>query len=208
MMAAVTNRPVWGANYDRGYIGFTWKDGSPVSEGIQYFTRWDRRDDVPKWLHPSHVLIVESPTTCIEAVRGKGVIRSPLDAYFNSHETAIVFRKPAVYSRDLGARIADEAARHVGEHYDNRLIAAHLAAGTFLGRMAAYMSEDTFAGYLACALNDEAAWICSELAAHCLDAQPELTGRGVLMQPAYAITPVELFGCDRVFKPWKQEAEQ
>ena len=45
-------------------------------------------------------------------------------------------------------------------------------------------------------------WICSELVAHCLDAQSEYHDKGVLTFSDATIDPQELFEDDRIFTAW------
>jgi hypothetical protein len=45
-------------------------------------------------------------------------------------------------------------------------------------------------------------WICSELAAHCLDQQPEYHDKGILNRSDATIDPQELFEDDELFTPW------
>ena len=52
-------------------------------------------------------------------------------------------------------------------------------------------------------LNNEKRWICSELAAYCLDEQREYRGKGVLAKPEDTIDPQELFEDEVIFEPWK-----
>jgi len=54
-------------------------------------------------------------------------------------------------------------------------------------------------------LNNEKRWICSELAAYCLDEQREYRGKGILAKPEDTIDPQELFEDETIFEPWKSE---
>jgi hypothetical protein len=85
------------------------------------------------------------------------------------------------------------------------LLAAQVLEGSFLRRWiysAFRETPDHFVGRL---LNRDDRWICSELAAYCLDAQPEYADRGVLAKPHHAIDPQELFEDPEIFSSWKQE---
>jgi len=193
--------PTYGDNYKAGYIGFTHSGSNLVARGITWFTRWSRLSD----LHVSHVLVVTGENECVEAVMDKGVVKSPLDKYFNDPRTQIFFRKPRKCSATVGTRIAETALAQVGTRYDHLLLAAQMLEGSFLRRWihsAFRESPDRFVGRL---LNRDERWICSELAAYCLDCQPEYADKGVLAQPHYAIDPQELFEDQEIFASWHQE---
>jgi len=196
--------PAFGENYKPGYIGFT-HTGSPLlARGIAHFTRWSRLSDI----HVSHVLVVSAENECVEAVGGKGVVKSPLDRYFNDPKTQIFFRKPRKCTQSLGQRIAESALAQVGAKYDNLLTAAQVLEGSFLRRwlMSHFReSPDHFVGHL---LNRDERWICSELAAYCLDCQPEYADKGVLARPHNAIDPQELFEDQEIFANWSTEPEE
>lgn len=196
--------PEFGENYKPGYIGFT-HTGSPLlSTGIAHFSRWSRLSDI----HVSHALIVTGENECVEALGGKGVVKSPLDQYFDDPKTQVFFRKPRKCTPALGQRIAETALAQVGTKYDNLLLAAQVLEGSFLRRwMMTHFREspDHFVGRL---LNRDNRWICSELAAYCLDCQPEYADKGVLANPNYAIAPQELFEDQEIFANWRTEPEE
>jgi hypothetical protein len=196
--------PTFGDNYKTGYIGFTHSSKSPVAAGISYFTRWSRLSDI----HVSHVMVVTGENECVEALADKGVVKSPLQKYFDDPGTRIFFRKPRKLTAEIGARLAETALAQVGTKYDHLLLAAQLLEGSFLRRWiysAFRESPDHFVGRL---LNRQDRWICSELAAYCLDAQPEYADKGVLAKPHYAIDPQELFEDADLFAAWKSEPPQ
>ncbi|MFZ4683686.1 MAG: hypothetical protein ACOYMS_14355, partial [Terrimicrobiaceae bacterium] len=187
--------PAYGENYKAGYIGFTHRSASVLSRGIAWFTRWSRLSD----LHVSHALVVTGENECIEALPDKGVVRAPLDKYFNDPKTQIFFRKPRKCTNALGARIAETALAQAGTRYDHLLLAAQMLEGSFLRRWIHSTfreSPDHLVGRL---FNRNARWICSELAAYCLDCQPEYADKGILAQPNYAIDPQELFEDGEIF---------
>jgi len=193
--------PVYGDNYKPGYIGFTHSDKSVISSGIAHFTRWSRLSDI----HVSHVLVVTGENEAVEAVADKGVVKVALSKYFDDPRSRIFFRKPKKLTNEIGARIAGTALAQVGARYDHLLLAAQVLEGSFLRRWiysAFRETPDHFVGRL---LNRDDRWICSELAAYCLDAQPEYADRGVLAKPHHAIDPQELFEDPEIFSSWKQE---
>ena len=197
-------KPEFGENYRAGYIGFTFTGSSLLSTGIAYFTRWARLGDI----RVSHALVVTAENECVEALAGKGVVRSPLDRYFNDPKTQIFFRKPRKCTPAVGRRIAATALAQVGTKYDNLVIAAQILEGSFLRRwmMSHFGTDpDRFVGRL---MNRDSRWICSELAAYCLDCQPEYADRGVLARPNYAVNPQELFEDQEIFAAWNNEPEE
>jgi len=193
--------PRFGENYRVGYIGFTHSTADPVAKGIAHFTRWSRLSDI----HVSHAVVVTGENECVEALIDKGVVKSPLSKYFDCARSQIFFRKPRKLDSAIGRRIAESALAQVGTRYDHLLLAAQLLEGSFLRRwiLSAFReSPDLFVGRL---LNHDARWICSELAAYCLDCQPEYADKGVLARPHYAIDPQELFEDMEIFAAWKQD---
>ena len=196
--------PEFGENYKPGFIGFTHAGSSLQSRGIAHFTRWSRLGDI----HVSHVLVVTGENECVEVLAGKGVVKSPLDRYFEDPKTQIFFRKPRKCSPALGQRIAESALAQVGTKYDNLLLAAQVLEGSFLRRwLISHFREspEHFGGRL---LNRNARWISGELAAYCLDCQPEYADRGILALPNHGIDPQQLFEDAEIFSNWRTAPEE
>lgn len=189
--------PNYRVNYNVGYIGFTFRNKNIISEGIAYFTRWQRLSDIKV----SHVLVVSGKNKCVEAL-AKGVKETKLTDYFNDPHTQIFFRKPLGYSRQLGQRIASAAKKQLGKKYDKWLIAAHMLHGSFLGRWVNGIFDGKPDLYVSRLLNHKDKWICSELASFALDSQPEFTDKGVLEKPDFTIDPQQLFEDQTIFTPW------
>lgn len=193
--------PRFGENYKAGYIGFTHCGSRVPSQGIAHFTRWSRISDIPV----SHALVVTGENECIEALAAKGVVKTPLEKYFNDPRTLIFFRKPRKCTNALGARLAETALAQAGTKYDHLLLAAQVLEGSFLRRwiQAAFReSLGRFAGRL---LHRDQRWISGELAAYCLDCQPEYADKGILGLPRHAIDPQELFEDQEIFAAWKEQ---
>ena len=57
--------PVYGDNYNKGYIGFTYQKKSIVSIGIAFITRWARLSHIKV----SHAFVVTDENECVEADR-------------------------------------------------------------------------------------------------------------------------------------------
>ena len=188
-------------NYAPGYIGFTFRHNSFVSDGIAYFTRWDRMSDIPV----SHCLIVTGEDHCIEAVPD-GVVSNYLANYFEEPNCHIFFRKPRLWSVDMGARITEAVELELGKRYDYGAIAAHGLCNTILGRFIDKLTGEVPAELVIKLLEDDDKWFCSELAAYGLKAQPEIGEKGCLVKPTYMINPQELFEDGIVFEAWKRGA--
>ena len=122
--------PAYGDNYKPGFLGFTQTGSSMLSVGIAHFTRWSRLSDI----HISHVLVVTGENECVEAVGGKGIVKSTLDRYFADPKTQIFFRKPRKCTQSLGQRIAETALSQAGTKYETLLTVAQMLEGTFLRR--------------------------------------------------------------------------
>jgi hypothetical protein len=197
LTAFETIQPQFQKTHDNGYIGFTYFHESIISLGIAHFTRWAKMSEITV----SHTLIVTGENECVEALFD-GVTRSPLNKYFDDPQCSIFFRKPRNWNVDIGARIAVTALIEVGVKYNYGLIVADALKGTFLG----HLIEECFKGQkqdiLTKFLNDDRRWICSELAAYCLDEQPEYHDKGILNKECDTITPQELFEDETIFEPW------
>lgn len=196
--------PRFGENYKPGFIGFTHTGSSLLSRGIAHFTRWSRLSDI----HVSHVLVVTGENECVEALATRGVVKSPLDTYFNDPKTQIFFRKPRKCSAAIGQRIAESALAQAGTKYDRLLVAARMLEGSFLRRWLGSHFRGTPEHFVSRLLNRDNRWICSELAAYCLDCQPEYVDRGILAKPSCAINPQELFEDSEIFANWCHNPEE
>lgn len=197
-MTLTVQTPRWLDNYAPGYIGFSYRTDSPIlSPGIAYFTRWDRLSSI----RVTHSFIVSGPDHCLEALPG-GVRESSLQARFEDPNLAVFFRKPVRYSLDLGCAICRSARAQIGVAYDYRLIAGQALVNTWLfhrclSRSAEIRTLEWF--------DNATAFICSELAAFSLDAQPELHDLGCLADPHCAVSPQILFEDPALFQPWKSQ---
>lgn len=197
-MEIQSREPCYGDNYKAGYIGFSFNDASVVSNGIAYLTRWTRMSEVKV----SHALVVAGDGVCIEAQMKTGVAEQPLANYFDDPHYHLFFRKPRGYTPDIGGRIAAAAKGQVGAGYDKWLIVAQAMQGCFLGRWVRAVFGDKPDERVSRFLNRPDKWICSELAAYALDAQPEYRDKGVLKKPDFTIDPQELFEDAELFEAW------
>jgi hypothetical protein len=196
-----TLTPDYGSNYGKGYIGFTYSDSNFVSEGIAYFTRWARMSQI----RVSHALIVSDENECIEAHMNGGVQISRLSKYFEDKHCQIFFRKPVRLSPAVADAIVQSAKSQVGCSYDISLIAGHAIPNTFIGRVIDKRFGGNSESLLCKFLNHENQWICSELAAYCLDEQHNYHDNGILKANVETISPQELFEDPFIFEAWKND---
>jgi hypothetical protein len=201
-LTIVQVKPVYGVNYNQGYIGFTYTNNHVIAEGIAYFTRYARMGDI----HATHALIVTGENSCIEADALKNCVKEgTLQHYFDEPNCQIFFRKPKDLTDEIANRIVKTAEPEIGKKYDFKSILTHAISGTFAGRFLDHLLRGKFENELGRILNEPNEWICSELAAYVLDEQPEYKDRGILKQPNATISPQELFEDSVIFEPWKND---
>jgi hypothetical protein len=201
----ITVKPVFGVNYNKGYIGFTYNGNHPIGQGIAYFTKWAKISNI----YATHALIVKDEKLCIEADALKNcVTERPLKDYFDDEKCQIFFRKPKDLTDDIANRILQTVKPEVGKKYDFKLILTQALAGTFAGHFFDQLLRGKFEDKLAKILNNPNKWICSELAAYALDEQPEYKDQGILKRPNATISPQELFEDSVIFEPWKEKIAQ
>ena len=198
----VTLNPVYGVNYNKGYIGFTYDGTHPVGRGIAYFTKWDKMSNI----YATHALIVTGENTCIEANAGTNMVEeNPLEPYFQPSNCQIFFRKPKDLTDEIAERIVEILKPELGKKYDYKLILAHAFSGSLPGQILDLLSRQKIKKLLSEALNCPDKWICSELAAYALDEQPEYGDIGVLINPNSTINPQKLFEDDLIFQAWENQ---
>lgn len=189
--------PEYGRNYDRGWIGFN-HASSWMSKGIARLTEPQRKSGIPI----SHAFIVTGEDECVEAAFRKGVVKSSLtEAYFDKPDRYVIFRKPLGLNDDLADRIVTTARAELGTDFNNAALLSSLMAESFLGSVVDRLFDGELEKCIAKLAEDEDRWICSELAAYCLNQQPEFQGRGILRKSEAAIEPQALFEADELFHP-------
>lgn len=214
-MRCHSQSPVFGVNYDVGYIGFTLHSDDPVGAGIAWFERWDYEGDggtrvsasgVPPGIVVTHALVVSGPDECIEAHAWSGVQRSTLSKYFNDPHCRIFFRKPRGWTRHRGLDIVTSAASHIGESYGYGLIVADMLADSFVGHWLNRRFRNLPDRIVSKVFDRAGTDVCSELCAKAMQDQFWLRYRGCLRQPARMIEPQALFIDRLVFEDWSQAA--
>lgn len=197
--------PVYGLNYNKGYIGFTYDGDNPIAQGIAYFTKWDQMH----MIRATHVLIVTGEDSCIEADAATNSVHEvALAPYFKPSSKQIFFRKPVGLTDEVAERIVQTLRPTLGMTYDFLLILAQAAIGTVSGYVLDRLLRGKLSVSLCEALNDPNSYICSELAAYALDQQPEYRDQGVLALPNSTINPQKLFEDDVIFEAWKTEVPE
>lgn len=203
----VSVKPQFGVNYKVGYIGFTFIDTNLLSNGIAWFTRWDKGEnpDVPK-INIAHTFIVSNENECIEAI-SPTVSSSPLTKYFDAPHTHVSFRKPTDMTELTGHLMATEASHQLGKPYDYSLIVGHTINDTVLGHLLSNITHEKSKEFLTWLFQCHGRFICSELISSIMNTQPEYKGKGVLTHPSYSIDPQELFQSRDIFSPWVEEIQ-
>lgn len=192
-------KPVFGVNYDIGFVGFTHTDSSFVSSGITWFTRWDRMSEIAV----SHVLLVTGADKCIEA-NPEGVVQSNLSDRFNDPKIQIFFRKPRGWNSAMGKRLVAAAQKYIGNKYDYGLIVANFLTSNLIGRGLNSLFGGMPAKWLFKVFDRKNAQICDEVIALILQTESGLKMLGVLRKPAREINPQMLFEDDGCFEIWKR----
>ncbi len=195
-----TVAPVYGNNYNKGYIGFSYNDNSVIAKGIAHFTGWQRMSD----LYATHVLIVTGENSCIEADAFHNCVKEgPLQHYFDQPHCQIFFRQPQGLNNEIAEGIVQVLRPEIGKKYDFKSILTQTLSGSFFGRLCDRLLQGKLEDKLSEKLNNPEKWICSELAAYALDEQPQYQDQGILKRPNATISPQELFEDSVIFEPWK-----
>jgi hypothetical protein len=196
MIKVVQQHPQFGVNYGPGWIGFISRRKDFVAAGIDWFSRWEEISGIPI----SHTFNIAGEDLTIEAFE-KGVDDGSLADYLNDPDVALLVRKPRLLDPDMARLIVDTAASHLGEPYNNKLIAAMASGETFLGRGLSWITGGRMVRWI-CWLADRAQqWICSKLVRVSVDHPPYSQYRGVMEMPPYVVLPIDLFEDVFIFEP-------
>ncbi|MEG3877651.1 hypothetical protein QT972_09750 [Microcoleus sp. herbarium7] len=186
--------PIYGVNYDKGYIGFQGADDSLICRGITYVTRWEKMSDIAT----QHCFVVADEDTCVESVMtlndANGVRRTPMTDYFRP-DRSVFFRKPVGLTATIADLMVKIASDEVGKSYDFGAIIVQALSGSLAGRLLSNSQIEV----LAKMLEDPNKWICSELCAHSLESA---FNRDFFLASNNSLSPQELFESN-IFQPWK-----
>lgn len=192
----VSVKPQWGVNYRVGYVGFSYYDTSFVSNGIAWFTQWDRKNNPPV----SHTFIVTGEDSVVEA-QSKGVVQAGLKHYFTDQHCHVFFREVQGYTDDVGKAIATAGAGYIGYGYGYSLILAHALHGTIMGQAFSWLTRGWSTRTIAKFLDNKKQAICSEHVSMSLNDVPATAHKGILAQKLPAeITPQMLAWDEVLFK--------
>ena len=198
----VEEKPVFGKNYNIGYIGFS-NNYSRIAKAIKWGTKYDKKEKI----EATHALIVISETECIEALMGKGVVISPLSKYFEGNEFDLILRKPKDYNENFANQITQIAKEQLGAPYSKKAILGSLLRGLFLGHIVDMITKDKLFDILCQNHFGKQTFICSGLVAFCLQkiSSWKYNSKGNLKRKFGGINPVELLYDDEIFEPFEEE---
>lgn len=193
-------KPVFGENYNIGYIGFSNND-SVIAKAIKWGTKYDKRGKI----EASHALIIISETECIEALADQGVVISPLSKYFDSNEFDIIFRCPKGYSQDFAQQLIEIAKEQIGSPYSKKAIVSSVFRRLFAGHIIDLLTKDKLWDVLCENHFGKQTFICSGLVAYCLQKIPnwKYNSSGALKRKFGGINPNELLYDDKIFEPFE-----
>lgn len=195
---SIDTKPLYGENYKPGYIGFTFTDGSFISSGIAWFTRWDRKkgSDVPN-LKLSHVVLVVDKDTVLEATWPR-IKLTPIAEFFDDPDIHICFRKPKGLTPEIAAAMIEQGSIRIGEKYDISLIVGQLLKKNLIGRLFSMITFRLSDKLLTKLFDKARAAVCSEFIAWCMKS----SGFYTLKRIPADYSPLELFQDEDLFEPW------
>ena len=196
MILIPAKAPKWTQNYHFGWIGFV-HHHSRLAEAIAWMTRWWRG---PKQPFVSHVFIVSSQNTCLEAINA-GVKETNLAQYFNHPRCTVYLRQPRGWTFQQGAAIVKEAAKYRDYDYDFALLGADAISYSIIGKILNDLCGDALDNLLTRIADDPRKMICDKLAVLAMQSRPELRSIGTLALPARENNPQRLFADDAIFEP-------
>jgi hypothetical protein len=190
--------PVFGTDFDLGWVGFVHSSGQLLSGSIAYLTRRDKKGGVTV----THTFLVTGPNECVEANLPVGVTTSDLaKEYLGRENRRVVFRKPRELTPAVARRLVARARAEVGAKFDYGGFAALGMTDTFLGHLVDSLLGGKPKELLAGLLHQHGHYVCSELVAYCLRKEPRYREKGVLARPQGILTPQELFEDGELFEP-------
>jgi hypothetical protein len=196
MIKITQQHPQLGVNYGPGWIGFKATRSGFIAKGINWFERWDNISHAPV----DHTFNIAGEDLTIEAF-ANGVEDGSLADYLGDPDTALLVRKPRLLGPQMAAQILQTAASHLGEPYNNALIAAMAIGNTYAGHLVNWATHNAAERFLCWLADRNNKWICSKLVRVSLDHPPYNQYRGVMQLPAYTVNPIDLFEDAFVFEP-------
>ena len=191
-----TVKPIYGKNYDEGWIGFTYTNSSFISQGIAWFERWDNRRGLPV----SHVLLITGPNSLIESTTPKGVSERDLQGLFDKPDTLFIALKPKGLNHKIAKELVEEAKKYVGYRYDYSLIVGNFITSNFIGKFFNFVTRGYFNKGVLKIFDKSKMKICSEFVATVLKSHPAFKDKGCLKKSLNEITPQMLFEDKELFE--------
>ena len=174
-----------------GYIGFSYRTRSIVSEGIAYFTK-EEHDTIIV----THTFLVVDDQHLIEAAY-KGVNYQSLGYYFYDPSIVVFFKKPKGLTSEIASVLIEEAKTHVGEKYDFSLYLYFLEK-TLLSWFIDNFRDNKKPAFF----NTPKEFICSELVGACLNKVDEYSKLKPLSEYHVSrISPMDLFRSE-ILEEW------
>jgi hypothetical protein len=160
----------------------------------------DTIEELESQIKPKKIMLLKS----IIPKSKKNVFVKDLSEYFNDPHCQIFFRKPKGLTSDIAKKIVEKAEEQKGCKYDLDLIEHMVEVHSIVGWTINKLTRGGYENRITLAHEGDDKWICSELAAHCLDEQPEYKDKGILSKLDATIDPQELFEDQTIFEPWKK----
>jgi hypothetical protein len=198
-MTILEKLPVYRETYGLGWTGFISRKNDFIAAGINWFSHWSEISGIPI----THTFIIAEVDKTIEAL-SDGVVYGSLEKYLNDPDVALLVRQPVGYTLDMGQRIVDKAVLHIGEKYNNWLIAADAISNTFLGHYINHLTHGRLQDVLTKYADTPTKEICSKLVALAMN-QHETAAFGVLANPAWEIKPIDLWEDEFIYQPGATE---
>lgn len=198
MAKKIPARPVFGKDYDLGWVGFVCGP-SLLSSTISYLTR---RDKIGKVV-ATHTLLVTGADECVEANYPAGVVVTNLtESYFGKESNGhVVFRKPKGLSKAAARRLVRRAKAEVGAGFDTVGMIAEGLGGTFVGAWLNNLLGDKPKEMAAGLLHQKGKFVCSDLVVHCFRSEPKYRGKGIVARPPGTVSPQALYEDEDLFEP-------
>jgi hypothetical protein len=188
-------KPRWKENLFPGYCGFITREWNLVGGGIDWFERFQSGFPFV------HTFIISGPDEVIEAHAGTGVTRAPLSQYLGRKDCQCFIRQPIGYTEQIGQKIVDRAATHLGQKYGFGLIVADAIANTWLGHLINRCTRNIPDRFVCEFFTNKHKLICSQLVAEALQSQTYLCLRGCLRFHPDTIMPKQLGNDPQIWDP-------
>jgi hypothetical protein len=195
-------RPVFGKDYDLGWVGFV-HGPSLLSTAISYLTRRDKTGDQCV----THSFLVTGPDECVEANFPAGVVASSLSESYFDKDGRVLFRRPRGLTKAAARRLVKRAKAELGAPFDTATMVAEGLGGTFLGHFLNAVLGDRPKKFAAEVLHEKGRWVCCDLVMHCLRGEPKYRDKGVLAEPVGTVSPQTLFEDEGLFEPLAARGE-